>query len=81
MQTEDINEGAPLEGDRSQDRLAAIRDKIDQRKKNLLASKLPKKLLGTDKKLRSQIERTELKLKATEKFTNYLDSLTMETPG
>lgn len=81
MQTEDINDGEVREEDKSQDRLASIRAKIEQRKQNLMVSKLPKRVLGSDKKLRSQIERTELKMKATAKFNNYLDEITMQTPG
>lgn len=81
MQTEDINDGEVLENDSSQGRLEAIRAKIEQRKQNLMVSKLPKRVLGSDKKLRSQIERTEMKMKATAKFNNYLDTLTMDAPA
>ena len=76
MLEEDINAGVPG-GDRSgDDKHAALRAKIAERKNNLLVSKLPKRVLGTDKKLRSQIERTELKHKATKKFHSYLDDVT-----
>lgn len=81
MLQDDINAGGPgaeLEGG---DRYAELRAKIAERKKNLLASKLPKRVLGTDKKLRSQIERTEMKKKATAKFHSYLDEVTTENLG
>lgn len=58
-----------------------LKAKIAERKQNLLKSKLSKKVLGTDKKLRTTIERTELKMKAARKFNNYVDELTLEAPA
>ena len=63
------------------DRLAELKQRIQEKKKSLLSTKLSKRVLGTDKKLRSQIERLELKHKANEKFVSYYDSLTMNHTG
>jgi U3 small nucleolar RNA-associated protein 7 len=59
----------------------ALIARIKARQQQVMSSGLSKKVLGTDKKLRSAIERTELKNKAAEKFGSYLDSLTLSKPS
>ena len=46
-----------------------------------MPSKLPKRVLGKDKKLRSKIERQELRERANRKFVSYIESISGQEAG
>jgi hypothetical protein len=47
----------------------------------MMPSKLSAKVLGKDKKLRGTIERTELRERANENFTKYMESINTAQSG
>jgi hypothetical protein len=63
------------------EKLEALKQKIQERKNQLLKSKLSKKILGSDKKLKAQIQKSELKAKASNKFIDYMQSITDSSAG
>lgn len=63
------------------DKLETLKQKIQERKNQLLKSKLSKKILGSDKKLKAQIQKSELKAKASNKFIDYMQSITDSDAG
>lgn len=46
-----------------------------------MPSKLSKRVLGKDKKLRGKIERTELRQRANQRFTQYMESISAQQTG